>query len=67
MAKLPRCGKELASSHQIFVAAKLGEIVSVDQMESTEVGIFAQLKGALTKKWYRYCTVFMDHFSSHPV
>jgi hypothetical protein len=32
-------------------------------MESTEVGIFAQLKGSLTRKWYRYCTVFVDHFS----
>jgi hypothetical protein len=32
-------------------------------MESTEVGFFAQLKGPLTKKRYRYCTVFVDHFS----
>ncbi len=32
-------------------------------MESTEVGCFAQLKGSLTKKRYRYCTVFVDHFS----
>jgi hypothetical protein len=32
-------------------------------MESTEVGFFAQLKGSLTKKGYRYCTVFVDHFS----
>ncbi len=32
-------------------------------MDSTEVGFFAQLKGSLTKKWYRYCTVFVDHFS----
>ena len=32
-------------------------------MESIEVGFFAQLKGSLTKKQYRYCTVFVDHFS----
>jgi hypothetical protein len=32
-------------------------------MKSTEVGFFAQLKGSLTKKQYRYCTVFVDHFS----
>jgi hypothetical protein len=38
-------------------------MVSVDQMESKEVGVFAQLKGPLTKKQYRYCTVFVDHFS----
>jgi hypothetical protein len=63
MTKLPWRGKESASSHEIFVAAKPGEIVSVNQMESTEVGFFAQLKGSLTKKRYRYCTVFMNHFS----
>jgi hypothetical protein len=63
MTKLPWHGKESASSHKIFVAAKPGEIVSVDQIESTEVGFFGQLKGFLTKKRYRYCTVFVDHFS----
>jgi hypothetical protein len=50
MTKLPWRGKELASSHKIFVAAHPGEIVSVNQMESTEVGFFAYLKGSLTKK-----------------
>ncbi len=63
MTKLPWCVKELALSHKIFVATKPGEIVSVDQMELTEVGFFVQLKGSLTKKRYRYCTVFVDHFS----
>jgi hypothetical protein len=57
MTKLPWRGKESESSHEIFVAAKPGEIVSVYQMESTEVGFFMQLKGSLTKKQYRYCTV----------
>ncbi len=27
------------------------------------MGFFAQLKGSLTKKQYRYCTVIVDHFS----
>jgi hypothetical protein len=27
------------------------------------MGFFAQLKGKLTKKRYRYCTVFVDHYS----
>ncbi len=63
MTKLPWHGKESASSHKIFIAAKPGEIVSVNQMESTEVGFFTQLKGSLTKKRYRYCNVFVDHFS----
>jgi hypothetical protein len=63
MTKLPWRGKESAVSHIIFVATKPGEIVSVNQMELTEVGFFSQLKGSLTKKRYRYCTVFVDHFS----
>jgi hypothetical protein len=63
MTKLPWRGKESASSHKIFIIAKPGEIVSVNQMESTEVGFFAQLRGSLTKKRNRYCTVFVDHFS----
>jgi hypothetical protein len=62
MTKLPWHSKESAS-HEIFVATKLEVIVSVDQMESSEVGFFAQLKGSLTKKRYRYCTAFVDHFS----
>ncbi len=63
MTKLPWCRKESASSHKVFIAAKPGEMISVDQMESTEVHFFTQLKGSLTKKWYRNCTVFVDHFS----
>ncbi len=50
MTKLPWRGKELSSSHKIVIAIKLGEMISVNQMESTEVSFFAQLKGSLTKK-----------------
>ncbi len=63
MTKIPWRGKESISSHEIFVATKPGETVSVDQMVSTEVGFFAQLKGGLTKKRYRCCTIFVDHYS----
>jgi hypothetical protein len=63
MTKLPWHGKELASSHQVLIATQPGEMVSVYQIESTEVGFFAQLKGSLTKTRYRYCTFFVDHFS----
>jgi hypothetical protein len=63
MIKLPWCGKESKSSHKVFVATKLGETVSVNQMTSTEVGFFAQLNGALTKKRYRCCTIFVDNYS----
>jgi hypothetical protein len=42
-------GKEGSSEHTVFTATKPGEIVSVDQLISTQVGFIAQLKGRLTK------------------
>ena len=63
MTKIPWRGKESKSSHEVFTATKPGETVSVDQMISTEVGFFAQLKWKLTKKRYRCCTIFVDHYS----
>ena len=35
----------------------------MDQMEATEPGLIAQLKGTPTTKRYRYATMFMDHQS----
>ena len=49
MTKIPWCGKETKASHEVFIATKPGECVSVDQMASTEVG-FMQMKGKLTKR-----------------
>jgi hypothetical protein len=63
MTKIPWRGKETKASHEVFVATKPGECVSVDQMASTEPGFYAQLKGRLTKKRYRCATIFVDHFS----
>jgi hypothetical protein len=63
MTKLPWQGKETMANHEVFVATKTGECILVDQMTSTEVGFFAQLKGKLTKKRYKCATVFIDHFS----
>ncbi len=63
MTKLPWQGKETKANHEVFVATKPGECISVDQITSTEVGFFAQLKGKLTKKRYKCATVFADHFS----
>jgi hypothetical protein len=59
MTKLPWHGKESKSSHKVFVATKPGETVSVDQMTSTEVGFFTQLKGSLTKKRYKCYAPFL--------
>ena len=50
MTKVPWRGKETAK--QVFKATKPGQCVSVDQMISTQVGFFAQLKGRLIKKLY---------------
>jgi hypothetical protein len=61
--KIPWCSKESKSSHEVFIATKPGEMVSVNQMVSTKVGFFAQLKGKLTKKRYRCCTIFVDYYS----
>ena len=63
MTKIPWRGKESISSHEVFVATKPGETVSVDQMVSTKVGFLVQLKWQLTKKRYRCCTIFVDHYS----
>jgi hypothetical protein len=63
MTKLPWCGKESKSSHKVFVATKPGETVSVDQTTLTEVAFFAQLKGSLTKKRHKCCTIFVDNYS----
>jgi hypothetical protein len=59
MTKLPWQGKETKAYHKIFIAIKPGECVSVNQMTSTEVGFYVQLKGKLTKTLqvccYRLC------------
>ncbi len=38
-------------------------VLLVDQITSTEVGFYAQLKGKLTKKRYNSTIVSVDHFS----
>ena len=62
MTKVPWKGKG-QQTHQIFVATKPGQCVSVDQMISTQVGFVAQLKGKLTTQRYRAATIFVDHYS----
>ena len=41
-------------------ATKPGQCVSVDQMISTQVGFYAQLKGRLTKQLYQGSTIFVN-------
>ncbi len=63
MTKIPWQGKEAKASHEVFIATKPGECISVDQMTSTEVGFYVQMKGKLIKKRYRCATIFVDHYS----
>jgi hypothetical protein len=63
MTRVPWQDKEGSSKHTVFTATKLGEIVSVDQLISTQVGFIKQLKGRLTKQRYTAATVFTDHYS----
>jgi hypothetical protein len=63
MTKIPWRGKETKASHEVFIATKPGECVFVDQMASTEVGFFAQMKGKLTKRRYWCATISADHCS----
>ena len=38
----------------------VGEVVSVDQLESPTPGLIAQMTGKLTTKRYKYATVYVD-------
>ena len=63
MTKVPWQSK--GGETPVFTATKPGQCVSVDHMESTQVGFFAQLKGALTLRRYQAATVYVDHFSGY--
>jgi hypothetical protein len=39
------------------------DLVSVDVLVSSTPGLVAQMAGFLTRKWYKYACVFVDHFS----
>ena len=47
----------------IRTATLPGQVVSVDQLESTMPGFVAQLKGLLTTQRYNYATIFVDQYS----
>ena len=48
---------------QIPKITRPGQFVSVDIVESPQVGFIAHMKRQITNKSYRYATVFVDHFS----
>ncbi len=51
------------SNRKIKEVTRPGECVSVDQMQSTQIGFVAQMKGKLTRQRYTAATIFVDHFS----
>ena len=68
--KICQFGKQVRSSSRvkgskskIFQSEYPGQCVSVDQLVSSTEGFYAQLKGRLTRKRYKYATVFVDQFS----
>jgi hypothetical protein len=62
MTKVPWQTQSKATS-KVHEATYPGECVSVDHMQSTQAGFYAQLKGKLTSKRYTAATIFFDHFS----
>ena len=65
MANNP-CSKKGAAGRHVGRTTKItrpGQLVSVGQLDSPQVGLIAQLKGIPTKKCYRYAIIFVDHYS----
>ena len=58
-----RIRQNASNRSKIFKANRPGECVSVDQLESSQVGFLAQNKGRLTRDRYNAATVFIDHYS----
>jgi len=64
MTKRPCTQVPKSKRKQIQQEAKEpGQIIPVDQIESSTPGFIAHLKGNLTKKRYTAATVFVDHYS----
>ena len=55
-----RAWRTRAKNRKILTPTRPGQVVHVDQMESSTVGFIAQLKGRATKRRYKVATVFTD-------
>jgi hypothetical protein len=55
--------KGVENKNKIATATAPGQIISVDQMQSTVPGMVGQIKGIPTRQRYHYVTVFLDQFS----
>ena len=63
MTKVPWQTKGNNTGKHVFKVTKPGQVVSIDQMVSTQQGFVVQLKGKLTNQHYKAATIFVDHFS----
>ena len=63
MTKIPWRVKESKALHEVFVATKPGECISVNQMVSTQVIFMHNSRGKHTNRCYCGATIFVDHFS----
>ena len=55
--------KTKKSGSEVVKPTKPGQVVSVDQLVSPTPGLIAQMTGFLTKKRYKYATVYVDQYS----
>jgi hypothetical protein len=51
------------AQEQPIIITSPGDLVSVDQLVTPTVGFIAQMTGKLTKKRYKYATIFVDQSS----
>jgi hypothetical protein len=58
-----RAWRVRAAPHSLPKATSPGQIVSMDQLESSTPGLVAQAKGKSTKARFTCATIFVDHFS----
>ena len=52
------------AQHKTKIATQPGQVVSVDQLESSTLGFVAQLKGILSTQRYTYALSFVDQSSN---
>jgi hypothetical protein len=63
MTKKPLRNKGTKPKGVGHLATAPGQMVSVDQLESSTAGFISQLKGRLTRRRYKAATIFVDNFS----
>jgi hypothetical protein len=62
-SKVPWRVKGDPKDGKLFEATVAGQVVSVDQLQSTVPGLVGQMKGWPTTQRYQYATIFVDHYS----